>query len=69
MVDPREATMAGGDVSGSDRRLQNEQPGPVLKGKRRVGKRWPFVLGLGSRCHRYSGYCVGLGLVSPVGCA
>src|SRR5271154_3506834 len=45
MVDPREAAMAGGDVSGSDRPLQDDQPGPVLKRKRRVGKRWPFVLG------------------------
>ena len=45
MVDPREATMAGGDVSGNVRHLQDEQPGPVLKDKRRVGKRWPFMLG------------------------
>ena len=45
MVDPRETTMAGGDVSGSDRRVQDEQSGPVVKRKRRVGKHWPFMLG------------------------
>ena len=45
MVDPSEASMAGGDVSGSDHRLQDAQPSPVHRGKRRVGKRWPFVLG------------------------
>jgi len=45
MVDPREGSLAGGDVSGIDPRFQEGQPNPMLRRKRRLGKRWPLVLG------------------------
>ena len=45
MVDPREGSIAGGDVGGIDPRFQEGQPNPTLRPKRRLGKRWPFVLG------------------------
>jgi uncharacterized protein involved in outer membrane biogenesis len=45
MVDPREGSLAGGDVSGIDPRFQEGQPNPMLRRKRRLGKCWPFVLG------------------------
>ena len=67
MVDPKEGSIAGGDLSGIDPRFQEGQPNPTLSRKRRWGKRWPMDTGRDSPCRRYFGDGVGLGLASPVG--